>query len=237
MQRVSSLRMKTSKIITKRPMTLRCLISAILFLMHYQGSLRLLVLLLLVLSNNQLKIFITNGLFSQHLRIRTILRNKIICSKTVQARSSRVTIFLHLTNKRITTLTTTIILAHCLIQVTTINEVISSSQDLNNMRILITEIWRQHQTTQVINSNRGDRVATTITIRVEGVPATPAIMLLAPQRFPKATKVYPLLTMLHRQCKMRLLHLNRLAVRQLEEYNLQTISHKQLQLLHQIPTP
>jgi hypothetical protein len=175
-------------------------------------------LLPLLNSNSQVKIFITNG---RHLRIRTILQSKIIFSKTVQVRSSRAVIFLLRSNKRIATLTITIIQIRRQIQITTIHEeAIRSSKDHNNMITLIMVIWPPHQPTQVINRKQEDRVET-IHIK-EAVPTTTApaiIMVEAPQLFQRETKVYLLSTMLHKQHKMRLLPLNRQILKQLEESN------------------
>jgi hypothetical protein len=187
--------------------------------MHYWGSHPLSGSLLPLLnSNSQVKIFITNG---RHLRIRTILQSKIIFSKTVQVRSSRAVIFLLRSNKRIATLTITIIQIRRQIQITTINEeAIRSSKDHNNMITLIMEIWLPHQPTQVTNRKREDRVET-IHIR-EAVPTTttPAIIMVeAPQQYRRAIKVYLLSTMLHKQRKMRYLLLNRQILKQLEESN------------------
>jgi hypothetical protein len=186
--------------------------------MHYWGSHPLSGSLLPLLnSNSQVKIFITNG---RHLRIRTILQSKIIFSKTVQVRSSRAVIFLLRSNKRIATLTITIIQIRRQIQITTIHEeAIRSSRDHNNMITLIMEIWLPHQPTQVTNRKREDRVET-IHIRGAVPTTTPAIIMVGvPQQYRRETKVYLLSTMLHKQRKMRLLLLNRQILKQLQESN------------------
>ena len=161
-------------------------------------------------------------------RIRTILRSKVTYSKTVQGRSSsRAAICLHLNSRRVTTLTTTIFKIHCRIQVTMVKEAINSSPDLSNMTTLITQIWLPHQTTLIINSNRGDKVAA-ITILEGPPPIAPAIITEVPQqqRSPKETKVYRLSTILHSQLKMMCLPLNLPILRQLQEYNKRAMYHK-----------
>ena len=178
--------------------------------------------LLLLNNSSQLKISITSAL----LRIRTILRSNIISSKTVQGRSSsRVAICLLLSNKRITTLTTTIFKIRSQIQVIMGKEAINSSQEHSNMTTLITKTWLpHHKTLQTSGSNLGDRVAP-ITM-LEGPPATPRITEVTLQLFPKETKVYTLSTIPHRQLKMMLPLLNRPTLRQLEEYNKLTLCPK-----------
>ena len=159
-------------------------------------------------------------------RTRTILRSKIISSKTVQGRSSsRVAICLLLSNKRITTLTTTIFKIRSQIQVIMGKEAINSSQEHSNMTTLITKTWLpHHKTLQTSSINLGDRVAP-ITM-LEGPPATPRITEVTLQLFPKETKVYPLSTILHSQLKMMCLPLNLPILRQLQEYNKRAMYRK-----------
>lgn len=208
-----------------------CLTSVILSLMLCQGSRPSQISLPLMFSSSS-QISIASALP----RIRTILRSKVTYSKTVQGRSSsRAATCLHLNSRRVTTLTTTIFKIHCRIQVTMVKEAINSSRDLSNMTTLITQIWLPPQTTLIINSNRGDRVAA-ITM-LERPPIAPAIITEVPQqqRSPKETKVYPLSTILHSQLRMMCLPLNLPILRQLQEYNKRAMYHKQRLLYSRTP--
>jgi hypothetical protein len=131
-----------------------------------------------------------------------------------------------LSNKRITTLTTTIFkITRCRIQVTMRNVVINSSQDHSNMTTPITKTWLPLQTTLVNNSNQGDRVAATITI-LEGLPLTPAIMEAAPHRLQKETKACPLSIMLHKRLRMMWPLLNQPQLLRRQEPNQRRVCRK-----------
>ena len=217
-RKLRSLRMKILRLITKRAMNLKCLISVILCLMHCQGNRLSWDLSPPMLNNSHLKIFTISVVSNRLLKIRAIKLSRIIIfSKTVLERSSKATTFLLLTNRRIITLTTTIIRVPYLILNTTIKEVISSSQG-NNTTTLNMGIWLQHQVTQIVSSSRGDRAAT-ITIKEE-------IKAMGTPPYPKATKVYLLSTTLHSLHKVMLLSLNRQILRQLEGYNQPTVCPK-----------